>query len=341
MFNRKPISQTVFKMGSSENGNQYGGASYKSTFDISKVGDGKLEKYKIREGKNLIDVIPFNAGPNHPLVATGQCQEGDTMYSLDYFVHKDIGGQGNNFICLKQYGKQCPCCDESMRLYKEGTADSKKKGTAVRSKRRCIYLVHDLIDNKFYYFDVAWFGFEKHINERASITTDPTTGAAINPFDWENGKSISFLGVKDKFEGKDYIKISESAFDFVNRAPLSDDVLNLSVDLSAGLILSTAEDMDAALCGKIVVNKPAETAQTNTQSAAPAQTTSPVQEQAPVQSTEPQPSFDNMKPAETQAAPAATSEKVCPFGHTFGEADGHDECATCKVWEQCIDEQDE
>ena len=346
MFNKKPISSTVFANGQNENGNQYGGAGYKSTFDISKVGDGKLEKYKVHEGKNLIDVIPFNAGPNHPLVATGQCAEGDTMYSLDYFVHKGIGPGNQDFVCLQQYGKRCPLCDESKRLYKIGTEDAKKQGTAVRSKRRCIYIVHDLIDGKYYYMDVAWFSFEKHVNERALITTDPNTGTQVNPFDWENGKSISFLGVKDKFQGKDYVKISESAFDFVNRSPLSDEVLNHSVDLSAGIVSSTEDEMDAAIAGKPVVSQPktetpAQTTVTqnfNTMETVPSTQTNPTAGN-PVPPTETV--AQNLAEQAMQAAQpepqAQTVSKVCPFGHNWGEADGHDECATCQAWDKCID----
>ena len=342
MFNKKPISSTVFAMGTSENGNQYGGASYKSTFDISKVGDGKLEKYKVREGKNLIDVIPFNAGPNHPLVVTGQCSEGDTMYSLDYFIHKGIGPSNQDFVCLQQYRMRCPLCDESKRLYQIGTEDAKKQGTSVRSKRRCVYLVRDLLDNKYYYMEAAWFSFEKHVNERAMVTTDPATGTQVNPFDWENGKSISFLGVKDKFNGKDYVKISEGAFDLVNRQPLSDEVLNHSVDLSAGLVKSTEEEMDAALAGKPVVSS----APTTTQSESVAQTAAP-QQSAPVENntvTQSEPVVQNnveqapQPEPQVQSAPAAqSSEKVCPFGHKWGEADGYDECATCQAWDKCID----
>lgn len=352
MFNKKPISSTALSVGKSEWGNQSGGASYKPVFDVSKVGDGKLEKYKVREGKNLIDVIPFNAGPSHPLVATGQCQAGDTMYSLDYTVHKSIGPGKQDFVCLRQFKKNCPCCDESQRLYNLGTEDSKKQATAVRSKRRCVYIVHDLIDGKYYYLDQAWFGFEKHINERAAITTDPATGAPVNPFDWENGKSISFYASKDKWNGNEFNKISESAFGFEDRAPLSDEVLSHSVDLSPGLIVSTEDEMDQALCGKPVVSQ----AKTET----PAQTSQPVQS-APsfdtmqtVSQAQPSPTSGNPVPQtetvaqnlaaqamEAAQAPAAqTSGNVCPHGYNWGDADKSPEppeCATCPLWDKCID----
>ena len=349
MFNKKPMSQTALNLGKDENGNANGGAAnYKSTFDITKVGDGKLEKFKPHLGENRIDIIPFNAGKNHPFVVSGQCQEGDTVYSLDYYVHKGIGPAKQDFVCLKQYGQRCPLCEESYRLYKAATSDEEKKAaTAIRNKRRCIYIVHDLIDNKIGYYDVAWFSFEKLVNSRASIRNDPVTGAPINPFDWENGKTIFFKTFKDKYEGSEFNKFDEGSFDLIDRAPLSDEVLNHSVDLSAGLIVNTEDEMDAALCGKPVVSS------TPVQNTAPTSNVTPQTETAPTQTsenlpnqtatpTQQTPSFDNMAPAQaTQQTESTTSTThTCPFGHQWGDANNQPEpveCATCQAWVECIE----
>ena len=332
MFNKKPISSTVLKMGTSETGNQYGGAGYKSTFDASKLAGEKLEKYKVREGQNVIDIIPYNAGPNHPLVKTGQAAEGDTMYSLDYFVHKSIGPAKQDFVCLKQFGLNCPCCNEASRYYSIGTEDSKKMGNVLRSKRRCVYIVHDLIDNKFYYFDTAWFSFEKNVNTRAQVTIDEATGAPVNPFDWQSGKSIVFLGAKDKYDGKEFIKIQEASFDFRKREPLSDAVLEHSVDLSAGLLMDTEEDMDKAISGKPVINNSQPAVQKN-----PIQQTS-LQEPSPVD-TSVNVLAEQAMSASAQAAPVQTTPagNTCPCGYNWGEADKYPECATCDVWDKCIE----
>ena len=333
MFNKKPIKSVVFANGADENGNRYGSNNWKSTLDLSKIGNP--EKYKVREGKNLVDIIPFNAGKNHPMVVNGQCEEGDTMYSLDYFVHKGIGPSQSDFTCLTQYGQRCPICDESKRNYEIGTDDAKKQGGALRSKRRVVYFVHDLIDGKYYYWDTGWLSFESPVNKRAAITTDSKTGAPVNPFDWECGKTNSFHGEKDKFNGHDYVKISEGTFDFVDREPLSDEVLNHSVDLSQAIIIPTVDELDAALCGKPVVSSQntQTTSQTTTQASTPTETSV-------------QPSFDTMQKVESAptqvdtpqtAAPSTSPETTCPFGHKFGEADDHPECATCQVWDKCID----
>ena len=342
MFNKKPIGQSVFNTGKSENGNQFGNTGYKSNYDVSKIGN--LEKYKIREGLNKIDIIPFNAGPTHPLVISKQCDPDDAVYSVDYFVHKGIGPTGSDFTCLKQYGQNCPICNESRRNWEIGTEDSKKIATALRNKRRCIYVVHDLIDGKYYYLDQAWFSFEKLVNARAAITIDPATNAPVNPFDWQSGKTITFYGKKDAYKGKDYIKVDEGTFGFLDRQSLSDEVLDHGVDLSVGIIVPTEQELDNVLCGKVTVS----TEQT-VQNVAP----SKVEQQTNPNVT--QQSFQNMQPVTTESLasealngssqPAQntnpTEGKVCPFAHCWGEADKHPECSTCSAWENCIDDSPE
>ena len=357
MFNKKPMSQTALNLGKDENGNQYGGAAnYKKIFDASKVGNGKikLEQFKPHLGINKIDIIPFNAGPLHPFVATGQCKEGDTVYSLDYYVHKSIGPAKQDFICLKQYGKRCPLCEETSRLYKAATNDEQKKAAGkVRNKRRCIYIVHDLIDDKIGYFDVAWFSFEKLVNSRASLRNDPVTNGPINPFDWETGKTICFKTVKDKYEGSEFNKIDEGSFDLLDRPPLTDAILEYSTDLSAGLILDDESAMDAVLCGKPIVVKPTETQTTPAQNPIPSQSQpAPVQESVPQTPTEnlasqalnaqatSQPSFDNMQNVATPNTPCDGCDNTCPFGHNWGDANNQPEppeCGTCQLWDKCID----
>lgn len=332
MFNKTQIKSSVFATGKDDKGNQFGNTGYKSNFDGSKLKN--LEKYQVHEGINKIDIIPFNAGPNHPFVISGQCKEGDAMYSLDYFVHKGVGPTGSDFTCLKQYGQACPCCKETSRLYDLHTEDGKKQANKLRSKRRCVYIVHDLIDGKYYWCDQPWFNFEKNINASAMVEIDPETKAPINPFDWENGKTITFTGEKTTWEGHPFVKINEATFRFLAREKLTEKDFEYSQDLSVAVIIPTEEDMENALAGKPVAAKASETSEP-TQSA-PSQTENLA---AQAQAAQSQPSFNNMEPAQQTSAPtqsAPTEGKTCPYGHCWKEADKHDECVKCKVWEDCF-----
>ena len=328
MFNKKPIASSVFAIGKDEKGNQFGNTGYKSNFDENKLSG--LEKYKPHEGLNKIDVIPFNAGPTHPLVISGQCAEGDTMYSLDYFVHKAVGPTGSDFTCLKQFGKPCPCCKETSRLYDLKTEAAKKQADSLRSKRRCVYIVHDLIDGKYYWCDQPWFSFEKPLNARAAITIDSKTQAPVTPFDWQHGKTITFSGEKSKWNGREFIKINEATFGFLDRDGLTDKDFEYSQDLSVAVIIPTEEDMENALAGKPVANTPA-------QNAPAPETTQPspigTADLAAQAAQAAQPSFNNMETV-PQVAPAPAP--TCPFGHNWKEADKHAECAKCKIWEDCF-----
>ena len=148
--------------------------------------------------------------------------------------------------------------------------------------------------------------------------------------------------------GNTYNKLSEATLTFEDRAPLSDEVLNHSVDLSEAIIMPTEAQMDAALTGKVVATDK------------PVQNTTPQSTPQPKQST---PSFNTMEPTSntadlasqalasqatqeptpqpqsqpTQSTPSASPERTCPCGYDWGTADDHPECKTCKVWDRCID----
>ena len=75
---------------------------------------------------------------------------------------------------------------------------------------------------------------EKEIMQECSIRAD-ANGAKLNVMDWEEGKSIEFYGVEETFNGVKYNK--PTRFNFLDRNPLSDNVLNHSVDLSSHFMM--------------------------------------------------------------------------------------------------------
>lgn len=316
MFNKKPISKIAHEVGASDSGNRFGGAGFQDF--ISPSG---LEKWKPSAGPNKIDIIPYNAGKTHPLVVTGQAEEGDGLYSLDVYVHKDIGPSHRNIPCLRQFGKNCPLCNESNRLRNLGTDEGKQASTALYARRRVVYLVHDLNNNKFGYWDTGYKSVEQKINAAAAFEMDDATGEKVDIHDWENGRTIRFLGNEQTFNGHKFVE--PDAFGFLPRKPLSEDVLSHSTDLSASLNMMSEEDMEKLLAGEVVQNQASSSAQTEQPSAAP------VVERDAVE--DPQ-----SAPAPAPKKEAAASENVCPCGHKWGEADKHSECATCQVWEKCI-----
>lgn len=339
MFNKKPMSVAAFENGGDQWGNRFGGNSFVDSLDAKKVG---LEKWKPQEGENLIDVIPYNATEENPLFLAGKTKVGDTMYSLDYFIHKGIGPSNRNVTCLSQYGHRCPLCDEAKRYKDSPKAEDQKKGQDMSAKRRVVYVIHDLKTGKFGYWDTGWKSVEEKIQKLARITIDPVTKAAVNPFDWEHGKTIKFFGEKKKFNGSDFVE--PDLFAFVDRQPLTDDVLEHSVDLATVIRKTSEEEMEKLLTGRAPSSAPTSAPQTSKPVVTPVPET-PIAQPVPTQSeqiasslaeqamqaaqstqaTQPQaPSFETMQPAYS-----------CPHGHTWGEADKHPECGKCDFWEKC------
>ena len=331
MFVKKQIKTSVFDNEADKNGNRFGNSSFKDFFNPKKLG---LEQWKpTMEANNRVDVIPYNASANNPLVVAGKAAEGDVLYNLDIYVHKGIGPSGSNIACLKQYNKNCPLCREASKYFNLGTEEGKKKGSELAARRRIVYVIRDVVSGKYGYWDTGYKSVaEKLVSVQKSAQADG--GGLVNPYDWENGKTIKFYGKKSVFKDKSFAEPDQFAFE--DRAPLSDEVLSHSVDLSDTVTMYTEEEMENILAGNMV--SPAAD-QSNTQEVS--QPTSAPANEPVAQST---PSFNDMPPAQQPAAASASSEPVvaaspdttCPHGHKWGEADSYPECAQCPVWEKCL-----
>ena len=99
--------------------------------------------YKMRKGKNLIDVIPYKITTNkHPSKKLGQYD-----YCLVFWSHKMIGINNDDIVCLKKtYGKACPICEEWEAMKKQDF--DKDEVAKFAPKQRVIYNVIDLLDEE-------------------------------------------------------------------------------------------------------------------------------------------------------------------------------------------------
>ena len=318
------MNMNAYANGGDQWGNRFGGNTFSDSIDTKSAG---LERWKPSEGENLIDIIPYNASEGHPLVLAGKAEVGEPLYSLDYFVHRGIGPSQANVTCLKQFGKDCPLCREKERLKALGGQDNDKKAQDINAKRRVIYVIHDLKNNKYGYWDTGWKTVEENITKLARITIDSRTNAPANVFDWENGMSLKFYGEKKKYQGREYVE--PSLFSFVERAPLSDEALSHSIDLSTLIKFMSPEDMEKLISGKAYAVDTGSTPAATTTTAAPTQA-------APATSAQ-----TTAAPTPTTAAPTSDTTtvdtaNVCPCGYKWGEADKHPECGECKLWEKCL-----
>jgi len=299
----KPINQNVYDAANDKNGNRFGGNSFRPTLNIK---DLKLERWKPKEGRNLINIIPFAAEATNPMVVCNKVSEGDTLYSLDYFVHPNVGPNQVDVPCLKQFGRNCPCCNEDKRIHDMG-----QKST-MWAKRRVVYVIHDLLSDTYGVWDTGYKSVEMKILQEISYSAANNNGAIINPMDPENGCSIEFQGVKSTFNGREYF--DPDRFRFVERGPLTDAELEHSVDLSTVVNFMNEDEMERVISGEVTPSAPKPVVENNTTSSLASQAAS-----------------------DEPSAPKASAGKTCPYGHPFHEADKHDECLSCPVWADCAE----
>ena len=94
------------------------------------------KRFKCTEGDHSLDFIPYIAGSNDP-----HTQEGKHAYCLDIFIHRKVGVNEDDYLCLnRNYGKKCPICDYQVLLQKQGEVDDAII-KALNPTRRAIYNV--------------------------------------------------------------------------------------------------------------------------------------------------------------------------------------------------------
>ena len=177
---------------------------FPSIIDKSKLPAG-VEQWSCAEGDHLIDIIPFEAGPDMPLDEgmSPVTPEGGLDYVLDLWVHQNIGTTKQQFVCpYENFGKDCPICEYmgANRLHKDDWG-------ALRPKRRAIYLVwvHDTRDTERK--GVQIWNASHHLMEEklAAIAKNPRGGGARNFADFDDGENISFTrdgkGIGTKYNG--------------------------------------------------------------------------------------------------------------------------------------------
>jgi len=205
-----------------------GGGRFPTIFNKDKIPEG-IEFWRCKEGEHIVDIIPFEAGPNMPLDERLQpiTPEGELDYVLDLFVHTNIGNMRKPYVCpYENFGEPCPICEfiKSNRLEKQ---DWKK----LVVKHRVVYLVwvHDNKkeeDKGIQIFEVSHFMMEEKIGEIAKL---PRGGGYENFSHPDTGKSIAWTRKGSSLENTQYL-----GHRFVEReAPIPDKILDMSFPLDS------------------------------------------------------------------------------------------------------------
>jgi len=199
---------------------------YPTFFIKDNIPEG-ISFFTSKEGEHIIDIVPFKAGPDMPLREDDDkpvTKEGNLDYLLDLEVHMNVGAMKKPFICPYQnFGLPCPICE-----YMKETKLEKEEWSAIKTKRRVVYLVwvHDSIKDEkkgLQLFHASHFLMEEKLAEIAKI---PKQGGSIEFSDYDEGMSIVWT---HKGKGRDTRYIGHKLIP--REVPIPDKILNKSFSL--------------------------------------------------------------------------------------------------------------
>ena len=300
--------------------------TFKDYLDKDKTDGIKMFKMPKGDKTLVMDIIPYFAGDNDPKNAPG-----DPVYCLDINVHQNIGPGDHKIVCLAQYNKACPICEEiERRRAAEEDYDSRIKPQ--RPSRRTMYNIV-IRDNKgeeekkgVQVLEIAHFFVEKKF---AGISRNPVTGGIIVFSDPDEGKSLCFTKRNPTKDTVEY-----SAHQFLDRQyPVSDAELDAAVTLDSIIKIMTYKEIE-----EILFASAPESGEEQERS-----TPAPTQEPPPMntgrmrrQESTPEPQTNPTPAPEPQAQTQEGGEAVCPHGGTIGESiDELNECMTCELYDLC------
>ena len=287
------------------------------------------------KGDHIIDIIPYLAGSKDP-----RNKENAPAYLLDIDVHRYVGPMDEMVVCLEQYDKPCPICEESRRLNRAG-ADWKKEIKPLKPSRRAVYNVvvrdgGEMEKKGVQVFEIAHWFMEKHL---AKIAKDPRGGGFTVFSDPDDGKSISFertgVGMENTgYTGHQFVARPEPITDEeLESAYCIDDLVEIkSYDEIYDLFFGTGETDESPDKEKSSkVDKSNEDADEEFEE---------VEEEEEEEEEEKEVEKEKISKRELRKKNRKKDKEVavCPHGGVIGEdIDELDECDECKLYDTCSD----
>lgn len=196
--------------------------------------DAKLPMWKDAEGDHAADIIPWISSENHP-----NYKEGVPVYKVELWVHKRVGPEKGDYICLRNYGEDCPLCDARTD---ELAADSprQKITDSLKGSQRCLYNVIVYTDNQEEKGVQIWEA-SSYLAENPFKATakNKRTGERIAYADPDKGKTVTFT-VEGTMKSK---KINGIVFE--DRPDIiSDEILDEAYVIEDYLVKPDVEELE-------------------------------------------------------------------------------------------------
>jgi len=315
-----------------------------------------LSYYKPKEGKNIIDIIPWIVQTDtHP----DGMEIGDEDYILKVWVHFGVGPMSSTYVCLERtFGKPCPICEE-MKALKDDENATDDQINKLKPKHRAFYNVIDLkAENKgIQLFHVSHWNFEKELADEAETAEEEI----IVFSDLKEGRSVRFRANEVQRKGfKPYLEYK--SFSFEDRDEYEESIQEETIPLDKVLYIPTYDEVKAAFLNLSIddINNKKEDTLPRKSREVPFEVDEKIEEEGNVPITEmtkkelriyiKENQLDikitrEMSTGDIVKLIEGTDEKepilvtyTCPHGHKFGiDIDDHNECFTCEIFQECSD----
>ncbi len=231
----------------------------KTVINMSKATNTKKKAtwYKVKSGakRNELSILPYEVTQDYYKkmktfsgAKTG-AESGDLDYKLEIAVHYSVGPDNENVICLREmFGKHCEICQARFDEMDKGDDQDEKTVANLKARWRVYYNVYDEKDPDAYVqlWEASYHLFEKLLLE--DIEEDTEDGGEPLLFaDLEDGVVIKFKG-KEKKLGKNKF-VEAQSFEYKDRQPFDDDILDDVFPLDKMLIIPTEEQVTKLFLG--------------------------------------------------------------------------------------------
>ena len=274
---------------------------------------------------NAIDIIPWEVTQDWYQnlrsvsgLATG-VPVGALDYKLEIPVHRNIGDEGVDMICLRlAFGKKCPVCEDLQIEYDKAKAEKRDIDAKVRQALapswRNFYNIFDLDDQDKgiqQWMNASYHCFEKYILEAADLSEGEFETFA----DLENGRTIEFSArIKQlgKSEFPEATKVS-----FIEREPYDDSIISETISFDALVHIPTYDEVNAIYLG--MSNNDVDTNENENEN-----------ENVETPSSSEKSSRYRRKNTREETKEEINTEQKCSKGHIFGKDNNkYPECQEC------------
>lgn len=283
--------------------------------------------WKCSEDDHEIYMVPYIVGAHHPRLAKGKVD-----FVLDVHVHRKVGINEDNVICLNRtFKKKCPICEYQAEL-KESPKPDKELIKSLNPTRRNIFNIVCLDNEKekdkgVQVWDVSQWLFTLPLEDLAHKKKG---GGEVLYAHIDQGKVISF-----KKKGKTQNTTEYTAFEFKEREEIPDEILEQVVCLDELVHIPTYEEVQELFFqskddGEITHASEEEDHTEN----------------AEEDDTPPEKPAEEKKPEKKTLAKKEDvqepKEPECPYGAVFGtDFDEYEECNNCDIKEACQEKKEE